>query len=148
MTLKRKRSCSAMSLSTTSTATISNPASPSSCESTLFPASPDTAVLVAGNSIMHDAWTMRASLETPLWLNSRTRKRYRSNRPEEEIVHGRFPSSSAIYRSSSSCRKYYAKALRRSKIQLSSIFFIIILPALGYAHVGVPSYSTCTSFTA
>lgn len=79
MTLKRKRSSSAISpFSSASSATVSSrDASTSPC--------PDVQMLDDPSHLSHPVQRPESA---PSYLDSRTRKRFRDNRPPEGIVHG------------------------------------------------------------
>lgn len=90
MGLKRKRSDSAFSPSSATSTAQSDASSPSPCDSGSYQSHRDAMMQDAfGDACDLDQWAMDvATSDMPSYLNSRTRKRYRNNRPSDEVVYG------------------------------------------------------------
>ena len=91
MGLKRKRSDSAFSPSSTTSVPNSDTSSPSPDQYGFVQEQDDAMMLDACDvfsSVDQLAMSVAARAEVGSNVNSRTRKRYRSNRPDDEIVYG------------------------------------------------------------
>jgi hypothetical protein len=112
MGLKRKRSSFEASPSS-STSSLSPPPDPMS--PTPIRSMPGAVPMDLDHSISsHEAtqWTFEWDRESQFSLNSRTRKRFRDNRPDEEAIHSkRSYQSICEVTLSDFCRKYSSKAL-------------------------------------